>query len=122
MYIFDFDDLKARDLPGISKAMDICISRLIFPFDMKEWKEGDNKLKIEKRVHMTNMSDTDAHCARSEPDAEGMVVLEYAFNEVAMRYIFFLMKKKVEELTGIPATTNSDVDWDFHYPPAKKEE
>lgn len=116
MYVFEINELKARDLPGISKAMDIALSRMIYPQDMKGWKEGDPKVKIEKRVHMTLLTEMEMHTyTRTEADAEGFVVLEYAFDLVAMRYIHFLLKKKVETLTGIKATSNDDVDWDFHY-------
>ena len=31
---------------------------------------------------------------------------------VAIRYLHFLFKKRVAEATGIPATTNDDVDWE----------
>lgn len=114
MYVFEIEELKARDLPGISKAMDIALSRMIYPQDMRGWNEGDPKVKIEKRVHMTKMTEMEAHThVRTEPDEEGYVILDYAFDLVAMRYIHFLLKKKVEELTGIPATNNDDVDWDF---------
>lgn len=121
MYVFDIDELKARDVAGVFKAMDICISRLIYPYDMPEWKEGAHKIKIEKRVHMTKMTDVEAHTfVRSEPDAEGMVVIEYAYDLIALRYVNFLAKKKVAELTGDHVAENVDYDWDFHY--KKKEE
>lgn len=100
-YKFEIEELKARDIPGISKAIDIALSRLLYPNDMAGWQPGQPKVLIVR----TTKSETD----------ETKTEEELAGDLVALRYLHFLFKKKVAEVTGIEATSNDDVDWEYHH-------
>ncbi len=95
-HVFYLDEVKAYDLRQLSKAIDIAMSRLIYPSDMPGWFPGIDCIAILVRPDATN-------------DFPGNSLL--SANLVALRYLFCLFKAKVAEQTSTAATTNDDVAW-----------
>ncbi len=95
-HVFYLDTLKKYDLRQMSKAIDIALSRMLYPRDTAGWKEGQSSVVILVRPTPENGFPGDSLAAAQL---------------VAIRYLHLLLKRQVELATGIKATTNEDVAW-----------